>query len=448
MAARVARVGPAVRAVGGSECGRSRRAPAHAQLAQSRGGRLFRVDGGAEQFPLAEATTSRQATVPYTAAADGEERERLMDVAVNSGASEAIAAAGASPFAAVIDPANPTLQRLLGEVADNWSRVGERCGGRGHNSYWPEIFELGEELLREHFPEEAEEVDWGCGFVRDDDDPSRAIDFIQRRPQGDFFVSKFHHARRCHRDVDARDYKSEGWLEEACPDADEYSYRFYNVWLSRSPLDPTCQVWEDPLLLLLPREAGAREWSYDAISEADRAAAKAAEAEEAPALSPARMLTEAIGAASRATTWGGRKGTRGTSEAGVDPYFEERGQPELAPDDAHQWVTAPFMIFDSADVWHTAGKWENGFKRDLRANHLRGNKSESIGGRVSIELRFRTRRKMRREPEGAGAPWSPLSCAMRSGIELNRKLRPPGLVYDLQAGTAVDEGAVCEEDGQ
>lgn len=205
-------------------------------------------------------------------------------------------------------------------------------------------------------------------------------------------------------------------------------------------MDPTRQVWEDPLLLLLPREGGTREWGYDLVTEADREAAKAREAEEAPAFSPTRMLTEAIGAASRATTWGGRKGEKGTSEAGVDPYFEERGQPELVPDDTHTWVTAPFMIFDSADVWHTAGKWENGFKRELRANHLRGNKSESIGGRVSIELRFRTRRRIDRA-EGDTAPYSPLSCAMRSGIELNRKLRPAGLVYDLDKGTAVDEGA-------
>ena len=357
------------------------------------------------------------------AASDGTERERLCRVAVNGGAEAAIREAGAERFAAVIDPRNPRLTALLEAVATGWSINGERSGGRGHHSAWPELFELGAELIKEHFPDEAEEVLSGCGFVREGDDLRNAIDFIQRRPQGDFFITKFHHARRCHRDVDARDYKSEGWLDEACPEPEKYSYRFYNIWLARSALDPTCQVWEDPLLLLLPREGGRREWPYEAVTEADREAAKAKAAEEgAKGWSPARMLSEAIGAASRATTWSNYKRERGTSEAGVDPYFEARGQPELLPDEAHSWVTAPFMIFDSADVWHSAGKWENEFKRELRSKHLKGNKSESIGGRVSIELRYRVRRRIdggsdsesNGDGDGASPQWSPLSCALRS----------------------------------
>lgn len=46
-----------------------------APVTRGSGGRRFRVDGGTEQFPLADITTHREATVPYTAAADGKERE-------------------------------------------------------------------------------------------------------------------------------------------------------------------------------------------------------------------------------------------------------------------------------------------------------------------------------------------------------------------------------------
>ena len=49
----------------------------------------------------------------------------------------------------------------------------------------------------------------------------------------------------------------------------EYSYRYYNVWISRTPKDPTGQVWDNPLLILLPKDAVTKEWKYDIVTEKD-----------------------------------------------------------------------------------------------------------------------------------------------------------------------------------
>jgi hypothetical protein len=91
-------------------------------------------------------------------------------------------------------------------------------------------------------------------------------------------MSKYNPLGRLHRDPDAIDYKSPGWMESSMPGStstagpgpgaaeDEdgaYSYRYYNVWLARSAIDPSGQVWENPLCMLLPRDGGAREWDYE-----------------------------------------------------------------------------------------------------------------------------------------------------------------------------------------
>ena len=48
--------------------------------------------------------------------------------------------------------------------------------------------------------------------------------------------------------------------------SEEYSYRYYNVWISRTPKDPTGQVWDNPLLILL-RKRRSEEWKYDIVTE-------------------------------------------------------------------------------------------------------------------------------------------------------------------------------------
>lgn len=49
----------------------------------------------------------------------------------------------------------------------------------------------------------------------------------------------------------------------------------------------------------------------------------------------------------------------------TDPHYMSRGSPELTPDDAHVWVTAPFAVFDSFDTWHGAAKWDGDAKGEL-----------------------------------------------------------------------------------
>jgi hypothetical protein len=103
----------------------------------------------------------------------------------------------------------------------------------------------------------------GVAFVGDDK-KDRAIDFMQRRPKTDFTMSKYNPLGRLHRDPDAIDYKSPGWMETSMPDStgegddNGYSYRYYNLWLARTPIDPTGETWESPLCLLLPKHGGAQ----------------------------------------------------------------------------------------------------------------------------------------------------------------------------------------------
>ena len=211
--------------------------------------------------------TVRKGAVPY------KDEAVDCDIFVNDGAREAIRANGAERFVHLIEPNNPKLLKLLKIMEDGWDRIGVRAKNAGHHSLWPEAFEAGKALLEEAFPEECDpkyggEVLAGVAFVGDDM-KDRAIDFMQRRPKTDFTMSKYNPLGRLHRDPDAIDYKQPGWMEAAMPgsgapgDEDGYSYRYYNVWLARTPLDPSGQVWENPLCLLLPKDKGEREWTYE-----------------------------------------------------------------------------------------------------------------------------------------------------------------------------------------
>ena len=111
-----------------------------------------------------------------------------------------------------------------------------------------------------------------------------------------------------------------------------------------------------------------------------------------------------------------------------------RGSPELTPDDAHTWITHPFVAFDSFDMWHGAAKWDGDEKKaviDSAADLMRA-RQDASKGRVSMELRVRARCK----PGGReGVPFSPLSSAYRGGVFTPDTVRPSGGEYDLEKGT-------------
>ena len=143
------------------------------------------------------------------------------DILVNDAARDAVKAAGADRFVQFVEPTNPKLVKLLTIMEEGWDRVGVRNKNAGHHSLWPEAFAAGKALLEEAFPEECDpayggEVLSGVAFV-DDANKDRAIDFMQRRPKTDFTMSKYNPLGRLHRDPDAIDYKSPGWMESAMP---------------------------------------------------------------------------------------------------------------------------------------------------------------------------------------------------------------------------------------
>ena len=371
------------------------------------------------------------------------------DILVNDAAKEAIKTAGAERFVHFIDPSNPKLVKLLNVMEEGWDRVGVKNKNAGHHSLWPEAFEAGKALLEEAFPEECDpafggEVLSGVAFV-DDEHKDRAIDFMQRRPKTDFTMSKYNPLGRLHRDPDAIDYKSPGWMESAMPGSstendDEdgaYSYRYYNVWLARTPLDPSGQVWENPLCLLLPKDGGSQEWEYEIRKPEDNVDAP----EESIGDMMGRVAKNPISAAPiimKAFSF--KKQSKEDQFEFTDPNYMARGSPELTPEDSHVWVTAPFAIFDSFDLWHGAAKWDKDVKADLvnGCEDVMRARQEVTKGRVSMELRFRARCKPEGQKGGReGVPWSPLSSAYRGGVFAPDTVRPTGGKYDLNKGNVV-----------
>ncbi|MDA9599460.1 hypothetical protein N9S31_01385, partial [bacterium] len=212
--------------------------------------------------PITPDARTRVASIPY--------KDGSVDkvVAINDAAKQAIKDAKAERFVSIIDPKSEKLQKLLSVVDAGWDKIGVKNKNAGHHTLWPEAFEAGKALLEEAFPEECSpehggEVLNGVAFVNEPKYYDRAIDFMQRRTKEDFIMSKYNPLGRLHRDPDAIDYKSPGWMTSGMEKSEEYSYRYYNVWLLRSPRDPTGQAWDKPLVVLLPRDGGAREWTYD-----------------------------------------------------------------------------------------------------------------------------------------------------------------------------------------
>ena len=385
--------------------------------------------------PIAPDAVQRVASVPYK---DGSVDKTVL---INDAAREAIRAHKAERFVSIIDPESEKLGELLRVVDAGWNAIGVKAKNAGHHTLWPEAFEAGKALLEEAFPDECDpknggEVLSGVAFVNERDKYDRAIDFMQRRTKEDFIMSKYNPLGRLHRDPDAIDYKSPGWMEAGMERSDEYSYRYYNIWLLRSPRDPTGQAWDKPLVVLLPRDGGAREWTYDVRRPEDNVeddAKKTAGSQfkatmekiRANPMSAAPMVMQAFSTKKKEDKFEAQ-----------DPNYMSRGSPELEASDEHVWITAPYMIFDSFDMWHGAGTWAPEDKRDLRngAPDPIAARKDAIKGRVSIELRFRARCKPRERP---GTPFSPVSSAYRGGVFTPATVRPSGGAYDLERGHVV-----------
>lgn len=322
-----------------------------------------------------------------------------------------------------------------------WDKVGVRAKNAGHHTLWPEAFEAGACLLREAFPEECDpefggEVLSGVAFVGDDK-KDRAIDFMQRRPKTDFTMSKYNPLGRLHRDPDAIDYKSPGWMETSMPDStgegddNGYSYRYYNLWLARTPIDPTGETWESPLCLLLPKHGGAQEWRYDVRFPEDNDTAVPETTQEMMA----RMMKNPLSAAPIImSTFSTTKKSKEEQFAFTDQNYMKRGSPELERDATHVWITHPFVIFDSFDMWHGAGKWDSEEKADIidKCVDKTRARQDASKGRVSMELRFRARCKPNQKN---GVPFSPVSSAYRGKVFTPDTVRPSEGRYELVTGT-------------
>ena len=188
--------------------------------------------------------------------------------------------------------------------------------------------------------------------------------------------------------------------------------------------------------MLLPRDGGAREWTYDVRRPEDNVeddAKKTAGSQfketmdkiKANPMSAAPMVMQAFSTKKKEDKFEQQ-----------DPNYMTRGSPELQPSDEHVWITAPYMIFDSFDMWHGAGQWMPEDKRDLRngAADAVAARKDAIKGRVSIELRFRARCK---PGSREGVPFSPVSSAFRGGVFTPESVRPSDGAYDLKSGSVV-----------
>ena len=119
-----------------------------------------------------------------------------------------------------------------------------------------------------------------------------------------------------------------------------------------------------------------------------------------------------------------------------DENYMSRGSPELTPEDAHVWVTAPFLAFDSFDMWHGAAKWDGDAKGDLcnaaqdvmRARQERRPRAES-----AWNFDFEPGASRRRRGDAGGA-FLAAHVGVQGGAFTPDTVRPSGGEYDLQKG--------------
>ncbi|KAK3251204.1 hypothetical protein CYMTET_39456 [Cymbomonas tetramitiformis] len=333
---------------------------------------------------------TRLATVRY---ADGEKTCRIL---TNEGAEEAIRSVGAERFIRLLSPDNPITQELAEKIQLLWEEVvdvpDDDDDDFDYGDDWDEedtmmmtiyetqegsMFDAAEDdsfdeivgsesglevdeqelasrddvlaqvetaslaALRHFFPGECD-PEFGGAVLRGADYSRYQVPDIMFRGADEY---QRNYAEFLHRDIDTCDLPRD--LKCAMPEPEVYSYRFYNIWISRSAangqVDEDGQVLEYPVAFLLPRDGGMKEWSFEPPGEWDKH----------------RLLHN----------------------------------PE------HIFVTAPFVMFDSSDLWHGAVRWQDqmslpeGFKRE------------------SIELRFRCRCKCSDAVDKGGCTMSPISRA-------------------------------------
>lgn len=412
------------------------------------------TDAGAVLGPLdapSLACGRRRAAVPYYNGPVGR------PVFVNDVARDAIEAANARDFIALPRADDAAVLRLREAMEKGWTK--NEAYGSGHAGMWPEVFEAGAELVKAQFPQFGDvEVLSGTGWLepelRDD-----AIDWVVRRPEGHVVSSKIHFATRLHRDPDSwtnprtPQRPKDGWTALSMPDRDRYQYRFVNVWVARSAIDPTGQVWQSPLVVCLPREGGKREWPFERrklsmdVTEAEREF-------NVQGVNPIDPKTWIPGVNRLfRPLWNKDAGKKGKStsgdgfgggeEAATAEEMEAFEFPELTPDDAHTFVTGPVMVFDSFDLWHGAATWEESDedKKRLSDTDTKG-RQPFHRARCSIEMRFRVRIDMQaaREAEANGGEeikWGPFSAAVASGKFRGDGLRDSEAAYDLKEGCMI-----------
>ena len=402
---------------------------------------------------------ARRAEVPYF----GSPSDRA--VLVNDAARDAIRAADAKSFIALPEADDPNLVALKEAMQKGW----QKCEplGSGSASAWPELFDAGAALIRatvcsaSAWPADAVEILPGTGWLANDDDAScedQNIDWVIRRPEGHVVSSKVHFATRLHRDPDSwtnprtPQRPKDGWTELAMPERGKYAYRFINVWVARSAIDPTLQVWQSPLVVCLPRDGGRREWAFErqTLEMSDEEAEKEFAVR---GVDPLDIKTWIPGVNRLFRPLWNKQEQEQESVARDDDVSTEAEAasfefPELTPSDAHVFVSAPALVFDSFDLWHGAATWsdDDDAKKTLRAVDTKG-RQPFHRARCSVEARFRVRvdvEKARANPKtgreardvsgDSVSPWGPFAAAVASGKFRYDGLRDSEARYDLDKG--------------
>ncbi|OUS48718.1 hypothetical protein BE221DRAFT_67883 [Ostreococcus tauri] len=385
----------------------------------------------------------RRAMIPYW----NDEREKT--VYVGDEARRAVEARRARDFIALPhEDTSEALRALRETIQSGWTS--HESLGCGHASGWPEIFARAEALIREQFPQfgASAEVLPGTGWLGEGNE-SRAIDWVIRRPEKHIIASKIHFATRLHRDPDSWTNPSttqrprDGWPDLSMPDRGRYQYRFINVHLTTSALDPTGNPWQSPLVVMLPKDSGQTEWKFvkrklemtpDAAKDENNFSDKINIFDPKTWIIGGNRLTR--GAYKKKPTEEdvvevGVRGEDGMTDA--ERSFEF---PEVLAQDDHEFVTNGALLFDSFDCWHGAAKWQEDkpFRKVLTDVDPKG-REPFHSARCSIELRFRVRIDM--DADDTRVPWGPFTSAVRSGKFLSEPLRDSEARYDLDVGLAV-----------
>jgi len=273
--------------------------------------------------------------------------------------------------------------------------------------------------------------------------------------------SKIHFATRLHRDPDSwtnpktPQRPKDGWTDLAMPERGKYAYRFINVWVARSAIDPTLQVWQSPLVVCLPRDGGRREWAFErrTLEMSDEEAKKEFAVRGVDPLD-IKTWIPGVNRLFR-PLWNKQEQEQEQESVTRDDDVSTEAEaasfefPELTPSDAHVFVSAPALVFDSFDLWHGAATWsdDDDAKKTLRAVDTKG-RQPFHRARCSVEARFRVRVDVERARASlrgeekkdvavdSVSPWGPFAAAVASGKFRHDGLRDSEARYDLEKGDA------------